>query len=485
MTLKVGRNDECPCGSGKKFKKCCMQNPQIIVSDHDWQKIRVAEGKLIEAVLLPYITSIAPKIGLYAWDDFWFGKKDWPEYLYEGVRNQLFFPWLFFNWKPIDLEEIGIVEIEEGFSIALQFLQKKGHLLTEYEKKFITQICKTHYSFYVVQEAVPGKSLTLKDIFLKTTITVKELQGSQTLKPGDILFTRILSMDNQSICVGMFPLTIPSKFHTELIDIREALIEENGSLTRDKLAGELEESVREILFELLEDILNPVLPQLCNTDGDPIVFCTLSFALNASIEDAVDALLPMTLSKDREEFLNDAKRNKKTGAIVRVELPWIKKGNKKNKHWDNTLLGNMVIEVNKITVDVNSENRARKAEKEIIRRLKDNAQLLNIKKQSAEKAMIAERKKEKPKKTSREEIPLAEKNAIIEAHLKQHYIQWLDDSLPILNGLTPREAAKTEDGRERLEAVLLSFERHSMATSKADDEPKVDVTWLRKELGIN
>ena len=21
---RVGRNDDCPCGSGKKFKKCCM-----------------------------------------------------------------------------------------------------------------------------------------------------------------------------------------------------------------------------------------------------------------------------------------------------------------------------------------------------------------------------------------------------------------------------------------------------------------------------
>ncbi len=22
---RVGRNDPCPCGSGKKFKKCCME----------------------------------------------------------------------------------------------------------------------------------------------------------------------------------------------------------------------------------------------------------------------------------------------------------------------------------------------------------------------------------------------------------------------------------------------------------------------------
>ncbi|WP_026016950.1 SEC-C metal-binding domain-containing protein, partial [Catenovulum agarivorans] len=24
LTTKVGRNDPCPCGSGKKYKKCCL-----------------------------------------------------------------------------------------------------------------------------------------------------------------------------------------------------------------------------------------------------------------------------------------------------------------------------------------------------------------------------------------------------------------------------------------------------------------------------
>lgn len=27
MTAKIGRNDPCPCGSGKKFKKCCVTRP--------------------------------------------------------------------------------------------------------------------------------------------------------------------------------------------------------------------------------------------------------------------------------------------------------------------------------------------------------------------------------------------------------------------------------------------------------------------------
>ena len=25
---KIGRNDPCPCGSGKKFKKCCLRKQQ-------------------------------------------------------------------------------------------------------------------------------------------------------------------------------------------------------------------------------------------------------------------------------------------------------------------------------------------------------------------------------------------------------------------------------------------------------------------------
>ncbi|MCY2987047.1 MAG: SEC-C metal-binding domain-containing protein [Planctomycetota bacterium] len=27
-TKRVGRNDPCPCGSGKKYKKCCMRKQQ-------------------------------------------------------------------------------------------------------------------------------------------------------------------------------------------------------------------------------------------------------------------------------------------------------------------------------------------------------------------------------------------------------------------------------------------------------------------------
>jgi len=28
VTVKIGRNDPCPCGSGKKYKRCCLAKDQ-------------------------------------------------------------------------------------------------------------------------------------------------------------------------------------------------------------------------------------------------------------------------------------------------------------------------------------------------------------------------------------------------------------------------------------------------------------------------
>lgn len=28
MGLKIGKNDVCPCGSGKKYKQCCLRKMQ-------------------------------------------------------------------------------------------------------------------------------------------------------------------------------------------------------------------------------------------------------------------------------------------------------------------------------------------------------------------------------------------------------------------------------------------------------------------------
>lgn len=39
--MKTGRNDLCPCGSGKKYKKCCLlkeDETQLQTDDKEWEE---------------------------------------------------------------------------------------------------------------------------------------------------------------------------------------------------------------------------------------------------------------------------------------------------------------------------------------------------------------------------------------------------------------------------------------------------------------
>ena len=62
----------------------------------------------------------------------------------------------------------------------------------------------------------------------------------------------------------------------------------------------------------------------------------------------------------------------------------------------------------------------------------------------------------------------------------KHWSGWLDTSLPALKDETPRQAAKTEKGRERLEALLWQFEQQK--TGKPFDP---DLNALRRQLEMD
>ena len=64
-----------------------------------------------------------------------------------------------------------------------------------------------------------------------------------------------------------------------------------------------------------------------------------------------------------------AQNSTRDGALLSVELPWQKKGNRIHQDWDNTLLGHLSISGRSLVVDVNSEKRAAKIRQEIERRL--------------------------------------------------------------------------------------------------------------------
>src|SRR5713226_2429195 len=72
---------------------------------------------------------------------------------------------------------------------------------------------------------------------------------------------------------------------------------------------------------------------------------------------AFEALAPLAWGHSKAELLSDAELDE-DGVVRSVELPWIKKGNRRIKSWDNTILGHIRISGQSLIAEVNSKERA-------------------------------------------------------------------------------------------------------------------------------
>ena len=77
MAENVGRNDPCPCGSGQKYKACCMGAPAKGLSKRTRVMLAIGGVGLIAAVVLGITVSadaakLAGVVALLAAAAWWF-----------------------------------------------------------------------------------------------------------------------------------------------------------------------------------------------------------------------------------------------------------------------------------------------------------------------------------------------------------------------------------------------------------------------------
>ena len=481
MRENPGKNDPCSCGSGKKYKTCCFTNQSVSIGDFAWHKLRRCEGTVMDQHLIPYAMEKLPAIVVEtALGDLL------PENLPEAIDEELLFtnfflPWLMFNWIPDD--DFGIKGFSPDKPIALQYSQKYKLRLDEQQKQFIQAICQTHYSFYVVLEVVPEEALIIKDIMLGNELKVKERQGTRSINRGDIMFSRVLTLNEQSICVGMAPYIVPARAHYDLLKFRDWLIEENDgeALTAAILRDEFEVELMHYFFSIITAMFNQPSPSMQNTDGDPIQFCKSYFKCELGLEETLNKLLPLSLSKDVNELLSEAEYDH-LGALKKITFPWLKKGNKRLKEWENTLMGEITLHDDTLILETNSEKRSKKGHVLLKKYLKEKIHFQSTLIESIEQKM--KNSPSRDNKNQKAELPDdPEMQEHIKEIIQQHWAHWFDEPVPLLDHKTPREAAKTKKGREQLEALLLEYDRHNL--NQPDNALKADTALIRSKLGLN
>jgi hypothetical protein len=151
--------------------------------------------------------------------------------------------------------------------------------------------------------------------------------------------------------------------------------------------------------------------------------------------------------------------------------------------WDNTSLGEIEIRGDTLKVEVNSEKRAAKIRREIQKRLGNQCTFTKEERQSIE-TLLQEQKglADTRPPQYREETMSPELRAAVKEHMKAHWDAWLDTPIPALKNQTPRRAALTPEGSERLEALLIELEYRNESAIQPELRP--DVVDLRRKLGL-
>src|SRR3990167_1447040 len=487
MANKPGRNDACICGSGKKYKKCCAAAVVAPISwvDFGWQKIRQLEGAVFDQHLVPYLLKVLSS-DVLAEAEAAFFPENFPEEIYNDLMyNTFFLPWALFHWTPAPFGSFGVSQMDDEQTIVQNYKALHRAKLNSAEKCFIDAMDKTHYSFYSILDVEFEKTLLVKDVLLGTTHTIKECQGTHFLKRGDVIFSRILALDQQTIFVGMAPYVVPAHHQNNLIDFRDWLIEENHkeTLNTQVLGGDLEDALFDCFFDIMRAAYQP--PTVLNTDGDHIQFEKSYFHLiGMSVEEALNRLLPLTLSKDPAEFLAEAIRDA-SGAITKVQFPWLKKGNKKHNSWENTIFGDVTLERDQLILATNSSKRSSQGKKLLTRYLGESVRLQRTLIESMVQKLNESSNIQKQLGIDDEQLnALPEVQEKLKKMSEAHWENWFEMPIPALANQTPREAANSQAGKERLEALLLQYDRYDLERNSKTAMFKADIPFLRQQLGL-
>lgn len=151
MNAQVGRNQPCPCGSGRKYKNCCYRRDTEAAGgrrqsfpDADWQRIRRTEGEIIHAVVLFARRVFGEDLIGRALREFSTGSTI-PE---EQLTETIFIPWFVFNWLPAPAKRPLSQTAPPPEPLAVTFLAERGARLDDYQKSFIQAASSEPFSFF-------------------------------------------------------------------------------------------------------------------------------------------------------------------------------------------------------------------------------------------------------------------------------------------------------------------------------------------------
>jgi hypothetical protein len=173
-------------------------------------------------------------------------------------------------------------------------------------------------------------------------------------------------------------------------------------------------------------------------EGDEIVFTSAHYQ-HAALEDTLSVL------RQADDFrLDDDLEPESDGSLY---FPWFETRPGASKPFapiGRRVLANLTLTPTTLEVDAASHRCLGDCRQRLEQLLGDHIQLVETRIKDMDKTLRERKSKAEPEEPF---VPPPELVAEIEEQMLR---QWIDDSIPALGGLTPREAVKTPDGRRQV-----------------------------------
>lgn len=454
--MKAGRNEPCPCGSGKKYKKCCMQKQEIEEN---------AERSLRE-MILEFSREPVFKTDL----------EDAKKIFLEGREPDDAFMVMFVDWFIHDyrLKDHGKTIIE------LFYLEKHPNL-AHIEKEILKGWQNTDLRVYEVTGIEMGRGIHIKDLFENNEIFVNDIRSSRRMTKWDIGALRVIKTLGKFYLSGAACL-LPATRRGDMIRFgNESFLRfktEKPNATWQDFFKEHGYTFINFAFMKATEI-----PKIVTPEGDSILFAKAVYKVK-DYDTAVNALYEIP----DLELVESAQGEIHFKLIAEIRDHNISEGSIK---FETSLvsdagdpqyrsMGDLNINNRQLILDCLSEKRLELG-KEMLKTLGDSIEFQSESKQYPD--LSGRKNNSMKKKTQENEIEEPVREMLMKKYLEDHYRRWVDMPIGSLGGMTPREASKIQEGREKLKEVLKVVENAEERRHKAG-ELSYDVNKLREVLGI-
>ena len=383
-------------------------------------------------------------------------------------------------------------------NVVEDYLKRRGWREKVPAKRYLEAIKNSVMSLHEVIDLDPGHTMTVRDLILGgDPVTVEEKLGSESAIRWDRIAGRIVTVNRRNYFTGSMV-----HFSHEVADEVISSIDEILKKVKARLRREAKKLNEPFYYEeneargmllsssaylftqaWLTDVLaraSAPMPEIRNSDGDELVFSEARFPMTGDDPEIIAGLNQIDeFERDSPDELRwtwlgpgSPSRRVASGKGVALES---------DDEAGRTILGNIEIGKGALVLSTNSKARADRGQNLLLSRLDGLLGQPLTSLQTLEK-MLDEQPGAPPGQT---ELPAEVAEQVLHSYLDSHYRQTLDEPVPILDGKTPRRAAKTKKGRVQVINWLKYLENSEGRRAAGQGQVPYDFQWMWRELKID